>query len=126
MIMTKILIVEDNEMNIRLFSDLLKSRQYEVFECHTGSQVLPMVKEIRPDLVLMDIQIPEIDGLTATKMIRETPEVAKTKVIAVTAFALSGDADRILAAGVDSYISKPISIPVFFQTIEDTLKENAG
>jgi len=124
--MAKILIVEDNDMNIRLFSDLLKSKQHEVFECRNGSQIVSMVKKIRPDLVLMDIQMPEVDGLTATKMIRKTPKIDHTKIIAVTAFAMDGDSERILAAGVNAYISKPISIPVFFQTIEDTLKNNAG
>jgi len=124
--MAKILIAEDNDMNIRLFSDLLKSKNYEVFECRNGGKIISMVQKVRPDLILMDIQMPEIDGLTATKMIRKTPKISDTKIIAVTAFALDGDAERILAAGVNAYISKPISIPVFFQTIEDTLKSNAG
>lgn len=126
MIMAKILIAEDNDMNIRLFSDLLKSKNHEVFECRNGGKIISMVKKVRPDLILMDIQMPEVDGLTATKMIRKTPHISDTKIIAVTAFALDGDAERILAAGVNAYISKPISIPVFFQTIEDTLKSNAG
>ncbi len=119
--MTKILIVEDNELNMRLFSDLLKTKGYQVFECMEGKKALKMTREVKPDVVLMDIQMPEVDGLTATKLIREDPEIAKTKIIAVTAFAMDGDADKILAGGCDSYLAKPISIPKFFQTIEDIL-----
>ena len=119
--MAKILIVEDNEMNMRLFSDLLKTKGYQVFQCPEGKRALQSAKEIRPDLIMMDIQMPEVDGLTATKQIRETPEVAKTKIIGVTAFAMEGDAERILAGGCDDYISKPISIEPFFKTIDKVL-----
>lgn len=120
--MAKILIVEDNEMNMRLFSDIVKTKGHQVFECMEGKNALQMTKEIKPDLILMDIQMPEVDGLTATKLIRNDSEVSKTKIIAVTAFAMSGDADRILKGGVDDYISKPISIPNFLSTIEKVLQ----
>ena len=120
--MAKILIVEDNEMNMRLFSDLLKTKGYEVFECMEGKKALQMTKAIKPDLVLMDIQMPEVDGLTATKLIRNDSEVSKTKIVAVTAFAMPGDLERILAGGLDGYISKPISIPDFLDTIEKVLE----
>lgn len=123
--MTKILIIEDNEINMRLFSDLLKTKSYQVYECTEGAKALEMTKQLKPDLILMDIQLPDVDGLTATKMIRQTPAVAKTKIIAVTAFAMDGDAERILASGVDGYISKPIAIPAFFKTVEDILKRHA-
>ncbi len=122
--MSKILIVEDNEMNMRLFSDLLKSKGYEVFECPEGKNALKMTQQIRPDVVLMDIQMPEVDGLTATKMIRQVPEIAHTKIVAITAFVLDGDSERILAGGCDDYIAKPISIPSFFKTIEKHLQES--
>ena len=112
--MTKILVVEDNEMNMRLFTDLLKTKNYEVFECMKGSKALDMVKQIHPDLVVMDIQMPEVSGIDVTKMIRETPTVAKTLILAVSAFAMKSEEERILKAGVDGYISKPISIPIFF------------
>ena len=121
--MAKILIVEDNEMNMRLFSDLVKSRGHTVFECLQGSQALRMAQEIKPDLILMDIQMPEVDGLTATKLIRQDKEISKTKIIAVTAFAMPGDADRILESGLDDYISKPISVPAFLDTIEKVLQK---
>ena len=119
--MAKILIVEDNEMNMRLFSDLLRSKGHNVFECSEGSKAVAQTKKIKPDLILMDIQMPEVDGLTATKMIRKTPAIAKTKIIAVTAFAMEGDAERILAGGCDGYISKPISVVSFFKTIDEIL-----
>ena len=122
--MSKILIVEDNEMNMRLFSDLLKSKGYDVFECPEGKNALKMTQHIRPDLILMDIQMPEVDGLTATKMIRQVPEIAQTKIVAITAFVLDGDSERILAGGCDDYIAKPISIPLFFKTIEKHLQES--
>ena len=121
--MTKVLVVEDNELNMRLFSDLLKSRGYEVFQCTEGGSAIETVKKIHPDLVLMDIQMPIVDGLTATKVIRETDEIAQTKIVAVTAFALPGDFERIKAAGCDGYISKPISIPTFFKTIDEILQK---
>ena len=121
--MTKILIIEDNEMNMRLFSDLLKSKGYEVFGCSEGTKGVEQAKKIKPDLILMDIQMPEVDGLTATKMIRKTPGIDKTKIIAVTAFAMAGDAERILAAGCNGYISKPISIIPFFKTVEEILAQ---
>ena len=121
--MAKILIVEDNELNRRLFSDLLKTRGYQVFECLEGRFDLNYVRQIRPDLILMDIQMPDIDGLTATRMIRETPEIADTKVIAVTAFAMEGDRERILSGGCNGYLAKPISIPSFFQTVDEILSK---
>lgn len=121
--MCKILIVEDNEMNMRLFADLLKTKNYKVIECSEGKKALAVAKKEKPNLILMDIQMPEVDGLTATKMIRETPSISKTKIIAVTAFAMGGDAERILKGGCDDYISKPISIPTFFKTIETALNK---
>ena len=119
--MSKILIVEDNELNMRLFSDLLKSKGHKVFQCNEGKEALSQTKKLKPDLILMDIQMPEVDGITATKLIRKTPEIAKTKIIAVTAFAMDGDAERILACGCNDYISKPISIESFFKTVDGVL-----
>ena len=121
--MAKILIVEDNEMNMRLFSDLLASKGYQVFECLEGKKALEQAKKHKPDLILMDIQMPEVDGLTATQMIRKTPQIANTKIIAITAFAMEGDSDRILAGGCDDYISKPIIIDKFFKVIDENLKK---
>ena len=120
--MSKILIVEDNEMNMRLFSDLLKSKNYEVFQCMDGKKALSLVEEIRPDLILMDIQMPEISGLEVTALIRKTPSVAKTKIIAVTAFAMKGDEQKIIDGGCDGYIAKPIAVTDFLSTVDSFLK----
>lgn len=121
--MAKILIVEDNEMNMRLFSDLLKTKGHIVTECLDGLLALDLTKSIKPDLILMDIQMPKISGLAVTEQIRQTEDIANTKIVAISAFAMKGDEEKILAARCDAYISKPISIPLFFQTIEENLKK---
>lgn len=108
-------------MNMRLFSDLLKTKGYDVIECLEGIKALEIVKAEKPNLILMDIQMPEISGLEVTAQIRSTPEVANTRIVAVSAFAMSGDKEKILAAGCNDYISKPISIPLFFETVEKNL-----
>ena len=120
--MSKILIVEDNEMNMRLFSDLLKARGYEVFQCMDGKKALAMVEDERPDLVLMDIQMPGISGLEVTALIRKTPSVADTKIIAVTAFAMKGDEQKIIDGGCNGYIAKPITVADFLSTVDSFLK----
>jgi two-component system cell cycle response regulator DivK len=119
--MAKIIIVEDNEFNMRLFSDLLQSQGHQVIECPEGLEALDLIKQERPDLVLMDIQMPEISGLEVTRLIRSTPEIAETKIVAISAFAMPGDEDKILAAGCNAYIAKPISVPLFFQTVAGNL-----
>lgn len=119
--MANILIVEDNEMNMRLFSDLLKTKGHTITECLEGTLALDLAKKLKPDLILMDIQMPKISGLAVTEQIRKTPEIAKTPIIAVSAFAMKGDEEKILAAGCTTYISKPISIPLFFDTVEKNL-----
>ena len=119
--MSKILIVEDNEMNMRLFSDLLKSKGYDVLQCMDGKKALGLVEENKPDLVLMDIQMPGISGLEVTALIRKTPSVAKTKIIAVTAFAMKGDEQKIIDGGCDGYIAKPIAVADFLSTVDSFL-----
>ena len=121
--MAKILIVEDNEMNMRLFSDLLKTKGHDITECLEGTQALEIAKKLKPDLILMDIQMPKISGLAVTGQIRATPEIAHTPIVAISAFAMKGDEEKILAAGCNAYISKPISIPSFFATVEENLKK---
>jgi len=120
--MAQILIVEDNEMNMRLFSDLLKSKGHDVLQCLDGKKALDMVVEHHPDLVLMDIQMPEISGLDVTALIRRTPEVKDTKIVAVTAFAMKGDEQKIIDGGCNGYIAKPISVASFLSTVEDFLQ----
>ena len=120
--MASILIVEDNEMNMRLFSDLLQTKGYSVTECLDGTLALDIAKKLKPDLILMDIQMPKISGLAVTQQIRQTPEIADTPIVAISAFAMKGDEEKILAAGSNAYISKPISIPLFFETVEKNIR----
>ena len=119
--MSTVLIVEDNELNRRLFSDLLTTRGFTIFEVSDGGEVLRSVKENHPDLVLMDIQLPTISGIEVTKQIRDSTTIKQPKIIAISAFALKQDAQKALEAGCDDYISKPIAISSFFETIERNL-----
>ena len=108
--MTKqILVVEDHEDNRRILRDLLTSAGYEMIEAVTGTQGVAMAQIHQPDLILMDIQLPEIDGYEATKRIRSDPALRSIPIIAVTSFALSGDEEAARAAGCVAYVTKPFS-----------------
>ena len=120
--MSIIVVVEDNELNRRLFVDLLATRGHTIFEVADGVKALDVIAEKQPDLVLMDIQLPNISGLEITKKIREMDQIKQPRIVAVSAFALKKDADKALEAGCDDYISKPIAIAPFFATIEKNLK----
>ncbi len=113
-----VMIVEDNELNMKLFHDLLESRGYDTIQTRNGLEALDLAREHRPDLILMDIQLPEVSGLVVTKWLKEDDDLAHIPVIAVTAFAMKGDEERILSGGCEGYISKPISVPHFLETIE--------
>jgi two-component system cell cycle response regulator DivK len=117
MMSKKVLIVEDNELNMKLFHDLLDSQGYETLQTREGLEALSIARELRPDLILMDIQLPEISGLEVTKWLKEDEDLASIPVVAVTAFAMKGDEERILQGGCEGYISKPISVPHFLETI---------
>ncbi len=114
----RILIVEDNELNMKLFNDLLEVRGYETIQTRDGIDALKIVRSEKPDLILMDIQLPEISGLEVTKWLKEDDQFKSIPIIAVTAFAMKGDEEKIRAGGCEAYISKPISISSFFETIE--------
>ena len=117
--MTKtVLIVEDNELNMKLFHDLLDAQGYETLQTREGLQALALAREHHPDLILMDIQLPEISGLEVTKWLKEDDELASIPVVAVTAFAMKGDEERIREGGCEAYISKPISVTHFLDTIK--------
>lgn len=120
----KILIVEDNELNLKLFRDLLDAHGYETFETKDGNEALSIARNLRPDLILMDIQLPEISGLDITKRLKADSEVKHIPVIAVTAFAMKDDEEMILSAGCEAYMSKPISIPAFIALVQKFLNEN--
>ncbi len=112
-----VMIVEDNELNMKLFHDLLDSQGYDIIQTQNGMEALDLARAHMPDLILMDIQLPEVSGLEVTKWLKEDEGLRHIPVVAVTAFAMKGDEERILAGGCEGYISKPISIPHFLETI---------
>ncbi len=112
-----VMVVEDNELNMKLFHDLLEAHGVQTVQVRNGMDVVDRAKETRPDLILMDIQLPEISGLEVTKWIKDDPEIADIPVIAVTAFAMKGDEDKIRKGGCEDYISKPIDVMTFIDTI---------
>lgn len=116
-----VLIVEDNELNMKLFHDLLDAQGYETLQVREGLGALAMAKTHRPDLILMDIQLPEVSGLEVTKWLKEDDQLAHIPVIAVTAFAMKGDEERIRQGGCEAYISKPISVLHFMDTVRKFL-----
>ncbi len=117
----KILIVEDNELNMKLFHDLLEAHGYETLQTQEGLKALDIAREHHPDLILMDIQLPEVSGLEVTKWLKADDELASIPVIAVTAFAMMGDEERIREGGCEAYISKPITVSTFLETISKHL-----
>ncbi len=112
-----ILIVEDNALNMRLFNGLLQSAGYETIQSVDGSDALEIADDRRPDLIIMDIQVPGRSGLDLTRELKANEELKHIPVVAVTAFAMLGDEGKILEAGCDAYIPKPISIPTFLETV---------
>ncbi len=112
-----VLIVEDNELNMKLFRDLLEAHGYATYEARNGSDALALARAHRPDLVLMDIQLPEVSGLEVTKWLKDDEDLCDIPVIAVTAFAMKGDEERIREGGCEAYLSKPISIGLFIDTV---------
>jgi two-component system, cell cycle response regulator DivK len=112
-----VLIVEDNELNMKLFHDLLEAHGYDIVGTRDGVEVMDLARTHRPDLILMDIQLPKVSGLEVTKWIKGDPELRQIPVVAVTAFAMRGDEERILQGGCEAYLSKPISIAKFMETI---------
>jgi two-component system cell cycle response regulator DivK len=122
----KVLIVEDNELNMKLFSDLLEAHGYETVGTNNGLNALDLAREHAPDLILMDIQLPEVSGLEVTKWLKDDDELSSIPVIAVTAFAMKGDEERIREGGCEAYMSKPISVSVFIETIRGFLGEEAA
>ncbi len=113
-----VLIVEDSELNMRLFNDLLEAFGYRTVKTRDGRQALPLAREHKPDLIVMDIQLPEVSGLEITDRLKKDSALKNIPVVAVTAFAMRGDEQKILAAGCDAYLSKPISVTTFLDTIK--------
>ncbi len=116
-----VLVVEDNELNMKLFHDLLEAHGYNILQTKDGMDALRIAREHKPDLILMDIQLPEVSGLEVTKWIKEDDDLKSIPVIAVTAFAMKGDEEKIREGGCEAYIAKPISVTNFLETVRKFL-----
>ncbi|EDP66015.1 response regulator receiver protein [alpha proteobacterium BAL199] len=116
-----VLIVEDNELNMKLFHDLLEAHGYNIIGTRDGMEALRIARDSRPDLILMDIQLPKVSGLEVTKWIKEDDRLKSIPVIAVTAFAMKGDEEKIREGGCEAYIAKPISVTNFLETVKKYL-----
>jgi two-component system cell cycle response regulator DivK len=117
----RVLIVEDNELNMKLFHDLLEAHGYATLQTKDGMEALRLARQHRPDLILMDIQLPAVSGLEVTKWIKEDDELKAIPVVAVTAYAAKGDEQKIREGGCEDYIAKPISVAKFLATVERLL-----
>ncbi len=119
-----VLIIEDNESNMKLFHALLDAHGYNVLQATNGMGGLQMAREHRPNVIIMDMKLPDISGLEVTKRLKEDETLKLIPVIAVTAFAMQGDQEKFRGGGCDGYISKPISITKFLQILERVLAES--
>jgi two-component system cell cycle response regulator DivK len=118
--MTKtVLIVEDNELNMKLFNDLLEAHGYRTVQTRNGMEAVGLAREHHPDLILMDIQLPEVSGLQVTQWLKEDADLRDIPVVAVTAFAMKGDEEKIRQGGCEAYLSKPISVAKFLETVRN-------
>lgn len=117
-----VLIVEDNELNTKLFRDLLEAHGYRTLHTHDGLAVIPIAREHKPSLIIMDIQLPEVSGLDVTKWLKADAELKSIPVIAVTAFAMKGDEEKIRAGGCEDYLSKPIAVQEFITAVKRFLE----
>jgi two-component system, cell cycle response regulator DivK len=116
-----VMIVEDNELNMKLFHDLLEAHGYSTVGTRSGTEALDLARQHLPDLILMDIQLPEVSGLEVTKWLKGDPDLQRIPVVAVTAFAMKGDEERIREGGCEAYLSKPISVGKFIETVRHFL-----
>lgn len=117
-----VLIVEDNDLNMKLFRDLLEAHGYATIHTRDGKEVLDIARKRRPDLILMDIQLPEISGLEITRWLKGDEELRHIPVVAITAFAMKGDEEKMKIGGCEAYLAKPIAINTFITTIKQCLE----
>ena len=113
-----ILIVEDNELNMKLFNDLLEAHGYVTLKTSNGVEAVELARSHHPDLILMDIQLPEVSGLEVTRWLKDDSQLASIPIVAITAFAMKGDEERIREGGCEAYLSKPISVTKFLETVK--------
>ncbi len=117
----QVLIVEDNELNMKLFNDLLEANGYGTIQTRSGVEAVELVRKHKPDLILMDIQLPEVSGLEVIRWLKDDEATRHIPVIAVTAFAMKGDEEKIRQGGCEAYLSKPISVVKFLDTVRNYL-----
>jgi two-component system cell cycle response regulator DivK len=113
-----VLIVEDNDLNMKLFNDLLEAHGYNTLKTASGTEALELARNQRPNLILMDIQLPEVSGEVVIQWIKADESIKYIPIVAITAFAMKGDEERILSKGCEAYLSKPISIVKFIETVK--------
>ena len=121
----RVLIVEDNELNMKLFNDLLEANGYGTIQTRSGVEAVELTRTHRPDLILMDIQLPEVSGLEVIRWIKDDEALRHIPVIAITAFAMKGDEEKIRQGGCEAYLSKPISVVKFLKTVRHYLSDPA-
>ena len=118
-----ILVVEDNPLNMKLVKGLLKIGKYHMLEANDAESGIQLIRSQQPDLVLMDIQLPGMDGLAATKILKEDPSVERIPIVALTSYAMQGDKEKAMEAGCTGYIAKPIDTRKFLETVSQYLDE---
>ncbi len=118
----RVLVIEDNEQNLYLVTFLLESNGYEVMAARDGVEGIAAANRDKPDLVLLDIQLPQMDGYVVARLLRDNPDLAQTPIIAVTSYAMAGDQEKALEAGCNGYIEKPIDPDTFIAQIEGRLQ----
>lgn len=118
-----VLIVEDNELNMKLFSDLLEANGYRTVQTRNGVEAVGLARKHRPELILMDIQLPGVSGLQVTQWLKDDEELKSIPIVAITAFAMKGDEEKIRQSGCEAYLSKPISVVKFLETVRSYLDD---
>ncbi len=119
-----VLIVEDNELNMKLFSDLLEANGYQTVQTRNGVEAVGLARKHKPELILMDIQLPGVSGLQVTQWLKDDDELKAIPIIAITAFAMKGDEEKIRQSGCEAYLSKPISVVKFLETVRNYLDDH--
>ena len=122
----KVLVIEDNPMNMELATDLLQLQGYEVLQAVTAFEALGLLHQVKPDLILMDLQLPGLNGLDLTRNLRQDSRTKDIPIIAITAYAMMGDEDKAFLAGCNAYIPKPIETTKFFQVVGEVLSRSRG